>query len=60
MEDSVTIRIRPAEDRCELCGEKITKDKPAVTITVWSGKKYICSECDTKIYREHARKGGLV
>jgi AbrB family looped-hinge helix DNA binding protein len=59
MEDSITIRIRPAEDRCELCGAKITKDNTAVTISVWSGKKHIGRECDTKIYREHAYKGGL-
>ena len=54
MEDALTIRIRPAEERCELCGEKITKDNQAVTITVWSGKKHICRECVTKIYMENA------
>lgn len=59
MEDSITIRIRPEEARCELCGGKITKDNTAVTISVWSGKKHICRECDTKIYREHAHIGGL-
>ena len=59
MEDAVTIRIRPADERCELCGAKITEDNPAVTITVWSGKKLICRGCDNLIYREHAYKGEL-
>lgn len=51
MEDAYTIRIRPADLRCDLCGLRLS-EKEGRTITVWSGQKHVCRICEAKILIE--------
>ena len=51
MTEDGTVLIRPAEERCCICGEGVT-GQPHLTIETWTGPKYICETCDEQIHRE--------
>lgn len=55
MEDAYTIRIRPADLRCALCGVRLTENEGR-TITVWSGEKHVCGLCESKILIEKTKE----
>lgn len=55
MEDAYTIRIRPADRRCALCGVRLTENEGR-TITVWSGEKHVCGLCESKILIEKTKE----
>lgn len=55
MEDAYTIRIRPADQRCALCGVRLTENEGR-TITVWSGEKHVCGLCESKILIEKTKE----
>ena len=55
MEDDSSIRIRPAAERCCICGEGVTGAPFVQEITVRNETRYVCGYCFAGL---HDREGG--
>lgn len=44
MNEDSSVTIRPAEERCCICGEGV-EGKPHATIRTLNGEKYVCKPC---------------
>lgn len=50
LDDEGTIRIRPVQERCCLCGETVGENY--IPLTTGPDRKLICKECGQKVAKE--------
>ena len=54
-DDNETIRIRPSEERCGICGKPIG-EKPNAEVETTNGKKFVCYKCAQAIAQDMIRR----